>query len=374
MKKIINQQEMKRSNTADVFKLIRDCGTVTRRQIAASTNLSWGAVSGITARLLDCSYITECKASSPPGAGRTPSALEVNTAEHFAVGIDVNATGLRSCLINLKNEVIDTLTKSVDFSDRDTLLDGIYSFIEETVDRANGHHVLCIGIAMQGKVDSENGISIALPMCKSWQDVPLAYLISKRFGIPTYIRHDPDCILYEHAMTTEITDSILLRIDKGIGMAVMLDGKPIDKPGMFEIGHLTVEPDGEPCGCGKRGCLCAYASQSGIEKRSGRKISELSLAASNKNGEEARYFDDASRYLALAITNTALLFNIYNVTLCGEMMLRKELFWDSFTSYIAKFAPDSSFNFSFADVTGASLGAAMNAIEHTLDTFDVITE
>ena len=61
MKKFINQKDMKQSNTADVFGLIRKNGRMTRRQIADKTEMSWGAVSTITARLIEEGYISEVK-------------------------------------------------------------------------------------------------------------------------------------------------------------------------------------------------------------------------------------------------------------------------------------------------------------------------
>ena len=87
---------MKQANAADILFLIRECGQITRKQIEALTGLSWAAVSGITARLIEHGYITECKSAQSTGAGRTPFQLEINGADHFVIGLDVNSSGLRA--------------------------------------------------------------------------------------------------------------------------------------------------------------------------------------------------------------------------------------------------------------------------------------
>ena len=53
MKKILNQQDMRELNLNSILRLIRHCGPLTRRQIEAALDLSWGAVSGATATLLE---------------------------------------------------------------------------------------------------------------------------------------------------------------------------------------------------------------------------------------------------------------------------------------------------------------------------------
>ena len=368
MKKFINQKDMKQSNTADIFGVIRKSGRITRRQLADKTEMSWGAVSTITSRLIEEGYISEVK-SDEASVGRTPYYLEVDGNHHFAIGVDVNCSGLRAVIMNLKNEVVESFTAKADMTDRDTLLDGIC----EIIDRAMGDsskHFICIGIAMQGITDSENGISLSLSGCLGWSDVPLAYILEKRFSLPVHIEHDPNCILYAIG-EEERRDTALVRLDKSIGMAVMLGGKMIDKPGIFELGHTVVRPDGERCECGKRGCLELYSSMDGIERRAGETFSAVAKRAREGDGKATGYFCEMADHLSLTVVNFAELMRLDNLVLCGDMCDFKDLFFDRFTEKKRLYDTLDRISVSFADVEMAAKGAAMLATRDAIKRINI---
>ena len=366
MKKYINQMDMKQANAADLFALIRKYRQLTRKEIETKTGFSWGAVSEITASLLEQNYIREFKAEKTSGAGRTPSYLEVNTANHFVLGIDINLSGLKAVLINLKNEVLATHFAKVTSTDKDSFLDEIYTFLEESLEFASGKDVIAIGIAMQGIVDPVHGISVSLPQCRNWSEVPLAELLYSRFQIPVFLEHDPDCILYAVSTEAVYRDALLLRVDNGIGMSVLSEGKILNKPGMFEIGHTISVLGGAPCSCGKRGCLEVYASTEGMSRLAGTDFDTLVQKARAGHPESIGLFHDMAGHLALALSNAAHLLHMTKVFLCGNMWLYKDLFYGTFLEQIQLTDAPSSLAFSFVDVENAATGAALIAAERVL--------
>ncbi len=366
MKKYINQVDMKKANTADIFSLIRKSGRITRKEIEAKTGFSWGAVSTITSHLLEANYIREFKCKQAKSAGRTPSYLEVNSKDHFVLGVDINISGFKSVLINLKNEVIGNNFYKTAYSDKNSLLSEIISFIKESISLADNKNIIGIGIAMQGQVDAKNGISISIPHCKDWSNVPLAYIISKEFNVPAFIEHDPNCILYAISTDQIYRDAILLRVDKGIGMSVLLSGKIFDKPGMFEIGHTIAVPNGMLCSCGKQGCLEAYASMSGMSALSGCRFDELVKKARDGDKESLSIFYDMANHLAVAVLNASHMLCISKIVLCGEIWQYKDLFYDTFLNRLKENDSKSSLDVSFIDIENAATGAALIAIEHSI--------
>ncbi len=368
MKNFIDQRNMKRSNAADVFNLIRESESITRREIADTLGMSWGAVSTITARLLEEEYIIEVKGGSTSSKGRTPSYLQVNGEEHFAVGVDINRTGLSAVVVNLKNHVLCRWQAEADFSGREVLTESIIDFIRAVLEHTEGHRVRCIGVAMQGVVDSVSGISYSLPGCKDWKSIDIAGIIRDSFGIPTYIEHDPNCILY--ASKTDFSeDTLLLRIDKGIGMAATLGGRIMAKSGILEVGHTCVVRGGRPCMCGQNGCLEQYASMRGLAKASGMDFPQLAQAAADGDEKAVVYFTEMARYLAYVISNVSHLLCIGDVLLCGDMCKYSHLFLDKLTSNLAENAPDVKI--SFTQVENAPLGAVMIAIDRSLEQIEI---
>ncbi len=365
MKNYIDQKDMKELNTADVFSLVKNRGALTRKQIAEKLGMSWGAVSTITALLIEEGYLCEKKASSDGTAGRTPSYLEVCAEKHFAIGLDVNDMGLRAVLTDLRGDVVEEFSADADLSSKDALIDCIYSLLDRIVTMLGDRHLLCIGIAMQGVVNAESGISVKIPGRDDWENVFLAKMVSDRYAVPTHLEHDPNCILFA-ARRGKIKDTLLVRADHGIGMALMLGGRIIDKPGIFELGHTVAVPDGLECKCGKRGCLDQYASIRGIKARSGKKFHVLVSDADIGDKESLEYLNDAARHLAFAVSNVAYLMNVERVVLCGRLFEHKELFWDEFIKQYERFGGTDIPKFMFADSTAAPHGAALIALGTTL--------
>ena len=356
---------MKEMNAADVFSLVKSRGALTRKQIAEKLGISWGAVSTITSLLIEEGYLVERKAVSDGAAGRIPSYLEVCRDRYFTIGLDVNDMGLRAVICDLRGDVTEEFSSGGDFPDKAALIDGIYSLLDSIVSQLGDRKLIAIGIAMQGVVNAEGGISVRIPGREDWENVPLAQLIGQRYGTPTVLEHDPNCILFA-ARRGKVKDTLLIRADHGIGMALLLGGRIIDKPGIFELGHTTVEPDGIECACGKRGCLDQYASIRGIKARSGKKFHVLVSDADIGDEFALGFFNDAAKHLAFAISNVAYLLNVDRVVLCGRLFEHKELFFDEFLRQYERFGGADLPKFSFADATAAPHGAALIAMGSVL--------
>lgn len=361
MKSYIDQKDMKELNAADVFSIVKSRGAMTRKQIAERLGMSWGAVSTITAQLMEEGYLCEKKATSDGAAGRIPSYLEVCVEKHFAIGLDVNDIGLRAALTDLRGDVVEEFSADADLGSRESLVDGIYSLLDAIVASLGSRHLLCIGIAMQGVVNAESGISVRIPGRDDWENVPLAQMIGERYSVPTQLEHDPNCILFA-ARRGKIKDTMLVRVDHGIGMALMLGGRIIDKPGIFELGHTVVVPDGIECRCGKRGCLDQYASIRGIKARSGKKFHVLVSDADIGDEDSLFYLHDAAKHLAFAVSNVAYLFGVERIVLCGRLFEHKDLFWDEFVKNYEAIGGKDVPKFLFVDSTAAPHGAALIAL------------
>ena len=370
MKKFMNQENMKYENCIDVFRLIKEKGRMTRKQIEEETGLSWGAVSNITARLDSHGYITGQKTKENSGPGRTPSYLEVDGSRYGTLGIDVNITGMRAELVDLRNEPVKAWNGETDHSSKEALLGCIFRILDMALsDKVSQRYEIAgIGVAMQGIVDAKRGISVRLPRCSGWDRVPLAAMLEERCGIPVWLEHDPDCILYAYAKKCEEQDMILLRIDKGIGMAIMLDGKIRGGTGRLEIGHTIAVPGGERCICGQRGCLEVYTSTEGVEKLSGKSLKSLAEAAEGKGSElldaegmaAKSLFMDVGQKLGTAIYNVRKIFNVSEILLCGEMMENSRFFMDAVTRI------NEGARFTTVDAGRASYGAAVIALDHAV--------
>lgn len=350
MKKILNQQDMRDNNLNSILRLIRHCGPITRRQIEAALDISWGAVSGATATLLQQGYIKEVKAAETAGAGRTPTALAVSSQDHFLLGLDINHSGLSGVVTDLAGNVLHTVNAEPTAKAREEWIDEIAALVEALLVYARGKSVLAMGVAMQGAVDAARGVSAKFP-AEGWENVPLSEILSARFGLPVFLEHDPDCILYATSADRELRDAILLRVDKGTGMAVMLDGKIFKRFGAFELG-FTVQ-NGRP--------LDESITTRGVAAAAGCSFAETAQMAAGGHEKAVALFENLAERLGEAVVNMSQIFNVEQFLLCGKMLAHRELFWHKLTQVIGRLLPDRPLHVDVTDVDQAAVGAALLA-------------
>lgn len=353
--KVINQLHMREMNLNEVLKIIREQGPLTRRKLQDLTGLSWGGVSQIVTRLLKQNLIIEEKDMTQT-AGRKPTCLKINGQQNLILGIDINNSGITAVIQNLKNEILEQVTGTADCTSKQNLLDSVYQLTDELYHKYKDSTILAIGISMQSAVDEEKGISLYLKECTDWQNVPLCEIFTERYQIPAYLAHDPDCLVASNvSMFGE--DVLLCRMDYGIGLSVFKNGDFIKGPGMLEIGRMLLKTE-----TGELKTLDQISSIAGIEKSAGTFLPEL------KNTEKGRrLLREATEALALIIANSALLFDVSTLLLCGKFLAAEQESWDKLKEELLKLLPEDTRIFRY-DEKRAAAGAAWIAAERLLMT------
>ncbi len=125
-----------------------------------------------------------------------------------------------------------------------------------------------IGVGIPGPVDQAKGIVLEA-VNLSWENVPLAKLLDKEFKLPVVVLNDVDAGVYgEYRFGAAKSARTALGIfpGTGIGGGCVYDGQIVHgkRNSCMEIGHISVMPDGQLCGCGLRGCLETEASRLAI--------------------------------------------------------------------------------------------------------------
>ena len=129
-----------------------------------------------------------------------------------------------------------------------------------------------IGISGGGSVDSQRGVFVTIPNLAGWDEFPIAPRLAEVFGVRAGVENDANaCALAERAFGAgEGADNMaFLTFSTGLGAGLIVDGRLLRGAGNLagELGHSTIVADGLPCGCGRRGCLEAYASGAGMAAR-----------------------------------------------------------------------------------------------------------
>jgi glucokinase len=126
-----------------------------------------------------------------------------------------------------------------------------------------------VGVGVPGIVDEAAGVA-EYSVAPQWSDISLRTLLARRLaGTPVVLGHDVRLGgLAEGRIGAAqgCSDYLFVALGTGVGGMLCLGGVPRIGPHhrAGEIGHVVVDPAGEPCGCGQRGCLETLASATGI--------------------------------------------------------------------------------------------------------------
>ena len=149
-----------------------------------------------------------------------------------------------------------------------------------------------VGIGVPGTVDSKRGI-VRYSNNIKWENVELAKEVSQYMPIPVRIANDADCAILGEVIAgagKDCRDAIMLTLGTGVGGGIILDGKIYEGKGVggSELGHMVIVEDGEPCTCGRRGCMEAYASATALIREGKRAVGKTLTPEEIFEGAEKR--------------------------------------------------------------------------------------
>lgn len=351
MKKYIGLEEMSNVNCSSVLGVIRDCGEVSRKQISDITGLSWGGMTKIVNKLFEQEYIVEGKSEQVLGIGRIPNVIRINKEQHFVIGLDINRVGFSAYVMNLAGDIIKGYFLDESFDNKEALLQEILDLTRKAIDEFKEKKILAIGVAMQGLLDVEYGISIRFPHCHEWENVPVKALLEQEFQIPVFVEHDPNCMLYSAMNEEECENMLLLRLDSSVGMAATVNGGIIRGNGLLEVAHCVVMPGGKPCRCGQKGCLEAYTSSCLV-----------------KGQLQEKEIPELIEPLAVFMNNMSRIFNPDKIILTGKLVKYRTAFEEELLKRFYESSDKKEIKVRFVEeaehaVHGAALIAAQGAID-----------
>jgi glucokinase len=162
-----------------------------------------------------------------------------------------------------------------------------------------------IGVGAPGPLDPIQGIILEAPNLSGWENIPLKSILSEHFKVPVVVGNDANVAAlgeWRFGAGRGTQHMIYLTLSTGIGGGIINDGKLLlGAHGLAgELGHMTIEPDGPMCGCGKQGHLEALASGLSIA----RKAEEL-LTQGNES-TLAEQFSNAGKLTAFDVGQAAI--------------------------------------------------------------------
>ena len=180
----------------------------------------------------------------------------------LSIGVDVGGTKIAAGVVDEDGNVITRVQKASPANDRDAILATI---IEVALDLKLAHpEATTVGIGAAGFVSSDRN-TMASGTNLDWTGVKIGDVVSEGVGLPVVVENDANAAGWAEARFgagAGKANVLVVTLGTGVGGAVVIDGHLVRGAAGFaaEIGHISIVPDGRPCGCGLRGCLERYAS------------------------------------------------------------------------------------------------------------------
>ena len=129
-----------------------------------------------------------------------------------------------------------------------------------------------IGVSFGGPVKGAEGLVLLSHHVPGWENVPLRERLEARFGAPAAVDNDANVAAlgeWRFGAGQGCRSLLYVTVSTGIGGGWILDGRICHGADSLagEIGHMTVQPGGPVCTCGRRGCLEAVAAGPAIARR-----------------------------------------------------------------------------------------------------------
>ncbi|HTB10658.1 MAG TPA: ROK family protein [Bryobacteraceae bacterium] len=272
----------------------------------------------------------------------------------YSIGIDLGGTNLRAAAIDAQGKQLDKIAGSTELqAGRDVVIDDMVQSIETLRARLGEHNLRGVGIGLPGFILIDKGVIVGSNNMPEFENYPVRDEIEKRLGAKVILENDANAAaLGEKWMGAgrDVADLVLLTLGTGIGGGIIVDGRVLHgNLGMAgELGHLTVVPNGNPCGCGNRGCLEKHASATAIASMArliglGHDLSseDVFKLAVEGNDRAKMIFRTMGEALGVALANLINIFNFPLYLLSGGPLPA----WDYFAPAMMEEVARRSFTY-----------------------------
>ena len=270
----------------------------------------------------------------------------------WVVGVDLGATKIGLGLIDPHERIVATrrmLTEAQ--AGPQSVVDRIAQSVGELEGELSpGERIAALGICSPGPVDHQAGMLIDPPNLQGLHHAPLRQMLVDRLGIPVCLEHDAKAAAlgeFTYGAGRGSKSMVYIVVGTGVGAAIILDGQLYrglcNSAG--EVGHITLDRQGELCSCGSRGCVETYLSGPWLARRYRRALAregqrsdgltapgdctgaEVSRLAAQRDPLASEVMNRAGEALGVAVASMAMILDVElyvvggGVSQAGDLLL-----------------------------------------------------
>jgi predicted NBD/HSP70 family sugar kinase len=350
-------------------------------------------VSSLVADLLAAGLVveradTERQAPSPSG-GRPATLLSLEPSSGGFVGIDFGREVVRVAVADRTGDVlVDARSERLEVAhEAHQALAIAEAMVSDALDEVDvpPDRVLGAGVAVSAPVRSDAPGFASGVIFPSWAGINVAELLATRLDVPVHVGNDANLGALAEATFGAgrgKRNLFYVMLSEGIGGGVIVDGRIyLGRAGAAgELGHIVVDPDGQVCRCGNRGCLATVAGgaalTAALRQMHGPEMTVDELVALAHNGDPgaARLIADAGQAVGRVLAGTCGVLDPELVIIGGELAPAGRPLLESVTTSLERWISPASGQYPVAlgelgakaEVLGAIALAMTNVADETL--------
>jgi predicted NBD/HSP70 family sugar kinase len=317
---MVGVNDIRDINQTIFLHLIREQQPISRADIAKQTGLRAGTVSAIVNRLIRGGLVYE-GTEGPSTGGRPPRNLHVNAESYYVLAVDIGVSDTVFAVSDFNGRVLQRRSLITEGSPEEflnRLCDEIDGLVKTKYPRIRFG---AIGVSVPGLIDRDTGTVEVSPNLE-WKDVPLRSIMSERLGLPVFVENDANAAAFSEFWygplnEAKVKNLIFILVVEGLGTGLVINGELHvgSRHGLGGFGHMSIDPSGELCSCGRRGCWETFASERATVERYHRVTAKQGLpfvdlkdliALANRGDEMAlQSLRITAEYLGEGISNLA---------------------------------------------------------------------
>lgn len=322
--KMVGVNDVRDINQTVFLHLIRERQPISRADIAKYTGLRPGTVSAIVNRLIKNNLVYE-GTEGPSSGGRPPTYLYINGESFYVLAIDIGVIDTVFAVSDFNGRILQqksVLTEGEPIEFLNSLADQIEGLKTNQFSKAR---FAAVGVSVPGLIDRETGSIVSSPNLE-WNDVPVRAVLHERLSLPVFVENDANAAAFSELWYGPLDEAsvrtlLFVLVVEGLGTGLIINGelRVGSRFGLGGFGHMSIDPNGELCSCGRRGCWETFASERATVERFHRVTAKQGLplvgiqeliARANKGDEMAlESIKITAEYLGEGISN--LVHGIY---------------------------------------------------------------
>ena len=365
--------DLRRKNRNRIFRLIYEKQQISRMEISNILSLSLPTVNQ-NLKELSSEGLIEFTGTFGSTGGRRPTIISLASKSFISIGAEISASMIRFTAIDLLGERIGATRIMRRFQDAPAYFESFAANLETFLNQ-NGierRYITGVGISLPGIISLDSKLLETAPTLGVTQ-FPLSRF-SEALPYPCLFDNDASAGGFaEQFGRDERKTMAYLSIEKGVGGAVFIDGKPYDglNRRSAEFGHICVHPqNGILCSCGNTGCVEAHCSIDRLTADFGIPLEDFFMHL--QRGEQP-YTDRFQEYLsdlAVGIANIHMILDC-DIVIGGQLTPFLEPYMPQLSAMVDRHSlqqfTNSYLSLSRLRTLTSSTGAALRWVQRLLE-------